>query len=136
MAASKPESTFIKGVHKHLTRTYSEKMNNPWRSGTADVWYSGDKGDLWVEYKFIERIPRSIEIVPNLSPRQRRWLNNRYDDGRNIAVILGTPSGGVIYTDKTWMSPLTSTEMEAQLVPKDEIARWIYNQVGGSKCLL
>lgn len=136
MSATKPENNFIRGVNKHLPRTYAEKMNNPWRAGTADVWYSGSAGDLWVEYKFLERVPRSKEILPDLTPRQRRWLNNRFDEGRNVAVVLGTPMGGVIYRNKEWMNPLTQQEVLARIVSREEIARWIFSQVGASTCPL
>ena len=134
MSTTKPENRFIESVHRHLPRTYAEKMNNPWRAGTADVWYSGDRGDLWIEYKFIERIPRSAEILPDLTPRQKRWLNNRFDEGRNVAVVLGTPTGGVIYRNKEWMRPLDHVTLAGLIVPRDEIARWIFSQVGASKC--
>lgn len=134
MSTIKPENRFIGGVHRHLPRTYAEKMNNPWRAGTADVWYSGDRGDLWIEYKFIERIPRSAEILPDLTPRQKRWLNNRFDEGRNVAVVLGTPTGGVIYRNKEWMRPLDHVTLAGLIVPRDEIARWIFSQVGASRC--
>jgi hypothetical protein len=130
----KPENRFIGSVHRYLPSTYAEKMNNPWRAGTADVWYSGDRGDLWIEYKFIERIPRSAEILPDLTPRQKRWLNNRFDEGRNVAVVLGTPTGGVIYRNKEWMRPLDHVTLSGLIVPRDEIARWIFSQVGASKC--
>lgn len=134
MSTTKPENRFIAGVHKHLPRTYAEKMNNPWRAGTPDVWYSGDRGDLWIEYKFIERIPRSKDILPDLTPRQKRWLNNRFDEGRNVAVVLGTPTGGVIYRDKEWLIPRDQQALTELLVPKDEIARWIFSQVGAARC--
>lgn len=134
MSTTKPENRFIESVHRHLPKTYAEKMNNPWRAGTADVWYSGDRGDLWIEYKFIERIPRSAEILPDLTPRQKRWLNNRFDEGRNVAVVLGTPTGGVIYRNKEWMRPLDHVTLAGLIVPRDEIARWIFSQVGASKC--
>ena len=136
MSTTKPENRFIGSVHRYLPRTYAEKMNNPWRAGTADVWYSGDRGDLWIEYKFIERIPRSTEILPDLTPRQKRWLNNRFDEGRNVAVVLGTPTGGVIYRNKEWMRPLDHVTLAGLIVPRDEIARWIFSQVGASKCQL
>lgn len=136
MSTTKPENRFIESVHRHLPRTYAEKMNNPWRAGTADVWYSGDRGDLWIEYKFIERVPRSAEILPDLTPRQKRWLNNRFDEGRNVAVVLGTPTGGVIYRNKEWMRPLDHVTLAGLIVPRDEIARWIFSQVGASKCQL
>ena len=134
MSTTKPENRFIESVHRHLPRTYAEKMNNPWRAGTADVWYSGDRGDLWIEYKFIERVPRSAEILPDLTPRQKRWLNNRFNEGRNVAVVLGTPTGGVIYRNKEWMRPLDHVTLAGLIVPRDEIARWIFSQVGASKC--
>lgn len=136
MSTTKPENSFIRGVHRYLPKTYAEKMNNPWRAGTADVWYSGSEGDLWVEYKFIERVPRSKEILPDLTPRQRRWLNNRFDEGRNVAVVLGTPKGGVIYRNKEWSVALDQETLMGRIVPRDEIARWIFAQVGASTCPL
>lgn len=130
MSSTKPENQFIKGVHARLARTHCEKMCNPYRSGTPDVYYSGRVGDLWVEYKYITRIPRSAEILPDLTPRQKRWLDSRYSEGRNVAVILGTPTGGVIYRNREWLKPLTFEALNALVVSKDEIARWIYSQVG------
>ena len=136
--STKPESTFIGSVHKKFSgkKPYIEKMYNPLRSGTPDVYYSGDVGDLWVEYKFVPRIPRSAEILPDLTPRQRRWLNDRFAEGRNVAVVLGTPDGGVIYRNKEWNTPLSSTELKARLVPKEGVAQWIKSQVGVSLCQL
>ena len=128
--STKPETRFIGGVHKHLPSTYTEKMSNPWRSGTADVWYSGNKGDLWVEYKFIEKLPRNAEILPDLSPQQLRWLNNRFDEGRNVAVIVGTPTGGVIYREKEWAQPLSRDVFEKRILSRTELAQWIFSQAG------
>lgn len=132
--ASKPETTFIGSVHRLIPQVYAEKMNNPFRAGTADVWYSGELGDLWVEYKFIERIPRSKEILPDLSPRQVRWLGNRFDEGRNVAVVLGTPTGGVVYRSRNWLIPQTDEELKARLMTRAQLAQWILDQVGASKC--
>jgi hypothetical protein len=80
--ARKPENTFIASVHKHLQCTYFEKMNNPYRSGTPDVWYSGDKSDLWAEYKFIQSIPVKVDVRLDLSELQKLWLRRRYEEGR------------------------------------------------------
>lgn len=131
----KPENTFIASVHRLIPSVYAEKMNNPYRGGTADVWYSGSVGDLWVEYKYLERIPRSTKILPDLTPQQARWLNNRYDEGRNVAVVLGTPAGGVIYRDKGWMIESDQTSLLALVRSRPELAQWILNQVG-TKCQL
>lgn len=134
--ASKPETTFIRSIHRFIPTVYAEKMSNPWRGGTADVWYSGDCGDLWVEYKYIAKIPKSESILPDLTAQQEKWLKDRYDDGRNVAVVLGTPSGGVIYRDMDWLRSSDHVVFTKRLVPKKEVAQWIYRQVGASKCLL
>ena len=101
-------------------------MNNPYRSGTADVWYSGPDNDLWVEYKWLPRLPkRHICIVeganPMLSHLQQKWLNALYDERRNVAVVLGTPAGGIILKDKNWMLPFSFDT----LLTKAEVAEWI-----------
>ena len=133
--SQKPENSFIQSVHRKLKeQVYHEKMNNPWRAGTPDVWYSGNLGDLWIEYKYVTKLPISAEIRPDLTPRQSRWLNNRFDEGRNVAVVLGTPDGGVIYRNKEWDKPLSITDIEERLQTREDIARWITNQVGVSKC--
>ena len=136
--STKPETSFIASVHKKfgVSKPYFEKTNNPFRAGTPDVYYSGEAGALWVEYKFIPRIPRSTEILPDLSARQSRWLNDRFAEGRNVAVVLGTPDGAVIYRDLEWCKPLSGTELAARLVSREEVAQWIFSQVGQSKCSL
>jgi len=95
MASTKPENTFIKSVHRHLVDTYAEKMCNPYRAGIPDVWYSGFKRDLWVEYKFLPRTPRGL-ILPNLSGQQKLWIERRKAEGRNVWVIVGMKEGGVV----------------------------------------
>jgi hypothetical protein len=130
--AGKPESGFIRSIHKYLPTVYFEKMANPYRGGTPDVWYSGHLGDLWVEYKFLPSLPRSKEIFPDLSPLQKLWLRRRYGDGRNVAVIVGCPEGAVVYEHLTWERGLTPTDFRARMVPRAEIARWITDTVGGA----
>ena len=128
--AGKPETSFIKSVHRHLKETYYEKMANPYRGGTADVWYSGQEGDLWVEYKYLPAIPRTKEILANLSELQLHWLRNRYLEGRNVAVVVGTPNGGVVLTDRAWEQGLSPDAFRARLISKADIALWILSKVG------
>jgi len=132
--AAKPETTFIRNVHKHLDAlgTYHEKMNNPFLGGTADVWYSGRKGDLWVEYKYIPKTPRSDTILPNLSERQKKWLGDRHNEGRNVVVVLGVGTKAKIYRYGKWLEPQSDTEINEYLITREELAGWIYNQTGSS----
>jgi hypothetical protein len=52
---------------------------------------------LWIEYKYKKiDIPRA-QVVPDLSKLQQRWIKGRQEEGREVWVILGTKTGGVIY---------------------------------------
>lgn len=133
----KPENRFIQGIHRLLTDVYFEKMNNPWRAGTADVWYSGADGDLWVEYKYLPRAPvRNIALLPELTPRQLKWLAERHAEGRRVAVISGYGDSGLIYQNLEWTAPIQAKELKHRAIPKIEIAKWIRNIVGASPCKL
>jgi hypothetical protein len=132
--AVKPENTFIASVNRHLKTTYFEKTNNPFRSGIADVWYSGKQGDLWVEYKYAPSLPKTQLYRPDLSARQIKWLGDRYDEGRNVAVILGLPQGGVVYLHREWEAWALPARLHELTRSRPELAEWIYQQVGYSPC--
>jgi hypothetical protein len=130
----KPENTFISGVHSYMKDVYHEKMNNPFSSGTADVWYSGAKADLWVEYKYIPLIPKTAGIKPNLSERQRIWLLDRYVEGRRVAVVVGCPEGGVLYLPPDFGVVYAPEVFRQQLRSRKQLADWIRDQTGTSPC--
>ena len=106
-------------------------MNNPFRGGTADSWYSGKGGDLWVEYKFLPRVPQRGFITPkrlDLSHLQSQWLRGRYEEGRNVAVIVGTPVGGVIMRNLEWEEEIPVDLFTSRTVTIPDIALWITQQ--------
>ena len=104
--ATKPETTLYTAINKSLPRElHREKMNNPYRGGTPDFFYSGNKADKWVEYKWLPRTPRS-SFVPALSSLQIKWLRERHGEGRNVAVIVGSPTGVMILKALEWESPV------------------------------
>lgn len=123
----KPETQFIQRINRllplrsgdHHSSIHYEKMCNPYRCGIADSWYSGVGGDLWVEWKFIPKVPRSavqnttlqgkgivttlrINAQRLLRPMQTVWLNGRLAEGRNVIVIVGVENGGVILENGEW----------------------------------
>ena len=129
--SAKPEGTFTRGVHKYLPSTvYSVKNNNPYTGGLPDCWYSGNAADLWVEYKFIPKVPVESDIVPDLSALQAEWLRCRHKEGRNVAVIVGCPDGGVILRDLKWEKPIPRAEFVRSIKTRAELAAWIHNEVG------
>ena len=127
----KPETSFTQGVHKHLPPSlHREKMHNPYSSGTADVWYSGAKADLWIEYKFIPKIPvrDHTPVVPDCSALQIKWLHDRYQEGRNVAVIVGSPSGGIVLRDLQWERGCSASEFRKVMLTRKQLADWIQLQ--------
>jgi len=132
--AIKPENQFRTSVHKHLpVELHHEKMNNPYGSGTADDWYSGNKADIWIEYKFLPRIPQRGDIWlcnPNvkqsmLSRLQQKWLHDRHVEGRNVYVLVGCSSGGVIMRSLEWEQPIAGHEFVERIASRKELAGWI-----------
>ena len=100
---------------------------NSMQNGIPDCYFSGDKGDLWAEMKYISTVPKrdTTLIYPNLSELQKKWLNNRYDEGRNTCVILGSPIGCYVFTDKTWTNGITRNHL---VTPRLEVIEWILHQ--------
>jgi hypothetical protein len=130
----KPETTFTGSVHKYLPpegTLHREKMNNPYRGGTADWWYSGFLADLWIEYKFVSRLPTHAEVRPDLSERQAKWLHRRYQEGRNVAVIIGCKTGGIILRALSWEQAIPIEEFRERLIDRPAIAHWIQMQTLG-----
>lgn len=98
-----PENRFIGRIHRRIPKDkpYWEKMHNPYRGGTFDVWYSGKKQDVWIEYKWVDKLPK--HLVPALSELQLQWGKKRHAEGRKLYVIVGSPEGGVIFnTPYSW----------------------------------
>ena len=108
-------------------------MNNEYRGGTADWWYSGTKKDLWIEYKFLPRVPQRGTVwlckpdvkKPDLSRLQQDWLRGRHVEGRNVAVVIGCPSGGVVLRDLEWERAFSATEFVSRIQTRNQLADWI-----------
>lgn len=140
--ATKPENTFREGVHRHLKGkpVHHEKMSNPYSSGTADDWYSGKgqgSSDLWIEYKYIPRQPQrgSVKISKLFSALQLEWLTGRHREGRNVAVIIGSPNGGLILLDEDWgLESVTVEYFNSRVRSRPDLAAWIREQVEGKSC--
>ena len=128
-----PENTFIASVHRHLpAELYSMKNHNQYNGGIADVWYSGAKADLWIEYKFIVVPKRGTTLIdltggktPSLSHLQQHWLRCRHAEGRSVGVLVGTKQGGVWFPGVTWGNPQNSQAFCTQILSRSELAAHI-----------
>lgn len=132
----KPENQFIAGVHKYMPPEkpgffYKVKTHNPYESGIPDCWYSGKKGDLWIEYKYLSKLPKRGDtiIVPALSELQLEWVNGRFDEGRDVRVIVGCKYGGVMFREKEWIDGMPNAEFERRMNSRQGLAACIVHQV-------
>jgi hypothetical protein len=119
------EHSFVRKVHRYLPdEVYKWKINARFVRGVPDAWYSGPGGDLWVEYKYLSRTPAHA-FTPQLSAHQAKWLRERHNEGRQVAVVVGCPQGSVVLTDREW---------ERQVAVPDTwntargVAKWITQQ--------
>lgn len=129
---SGPETNFTNRIRAALkgTNVYSMKLQAGYIAGVPDMWFSGSKSDLWVEMKWDARSAASKKpFEPGLSVLQKQWLNDRLAQGRNVAVITGTPHGALIQVHGTWNSPVATTAFTAALLPVKQVAEWIIKQV-------
>jgi len=126
------ENQFRASIHKHLTpeKPHHEKMHNPFRRGTADDWYSGREGDIWVEYKWVSRLA-SIQADRLLTPLQNHWHEQRHAEGRQVFMIVGFPQGGIIIHPRDYSRRIPVPEVEERLRKRKEIAAWIEFQTMG-----
>ena len=126
------ESTYTRAVAKLLPATvYAWKIASQFANGVPDSWYSGRKADLWVEWKYVHNLPKRI-VHPKLSELQRAWLDARYKEGRNVAAIVGSPQGAIIFTDLKWNQGLPPNDP----LSKHDVATWITDQVDKQPHLL
>lgn len=116
------EHGYVRAINSRISKSvYQLKINLRFRRDVADSYYSGPGGDLWVEYKWLAKTPVNY-FTPDLRPGQRRWLNDRYSEGRCVAVIVGTPDGGMILTNGAWNKKQQSPE---QWLSHAEVVKWI-----------
>ena len=127
---SQQENQFRNSIHRHLNRNliHQEKMHNPFRGGTFDDWYSANPNDLWIEYKYqpkVAAINLATSGSPSLSALQYQWGTQRFHEGRNVAVIVGMPYGGVILKFDEWQKRIPILEVESRILKRKQLAEII-----------
>lgn len=119
------ESKYTASIHKLLPKTiYKWKINDNFQGGVPDAYYSGHGGDLWIEYKYLQKLPKRTDtlIVPQLRSLQIRWLNDRSAEGRNCLVVVGCPDGSYIFNSDTWGEGVTTEVFKNGMVTRQAIA--------------
>lgn len=125
---SNPESRYTRSINDRVKpEIYAWKISDRFTSGVLDCWYSGTGGDLWAEYKWLAQVPKRAPVRPTLSEKQKDWMRERHAEGRNVAVIIGTPDGAVIYPGTSFENPKPASELE--FLTRNALANWIISEV-------
>ncbi len=122
------EHSFIRAVHRQLpVSMYKWKINDNFQGGVADAYYSDKGGDLWIEYKYIAALPKRSEtpVKLGLTGQQTLWLNTRLAEGRNVAVVVGSPQGHRILVDGAWNAPESTSNFIRSAVATKAVAAYI-----------
>ena len=124
------ESSQTYAINKKIKAAgvYALKIQTMNNNGVPDCWYSGNKNYLFAEMKYIVKLPKKSGtlIQPKLSDLQIEWLGERYTEGRNVCVIIGSPDGWCIQTEpQQWENPILKIELSNT---RNEVAEWIIEQ--------
>ena len=128
------EHAYIRSIHSRLRKdapsVYARKINDPYQGGVADAYYS-DSRDMWIEYKYLKALPKraTTRIEPGLSELQKDWLRERHAQGRNVAVIIGSPDGSMILPGITWDATINQADFISSAVDKSQVVAYIKSQV-------
>lgn len=135
------ESSLIAAINRRLPKDFhSQSMTFGSLSfnGTPDRYYDPPGGfDLWVEYKYIDAMPRSkivgcvnAEKRGCYSPLQYDWMLRRYTNslahGRpNVVGIIGLPNRTAVIqtTPAEWREGSSINNA----LPLEDIASWVRN---------
>lgn len=105
------EAQYTASIKKLLPPTvYALKLSLPYTAGVADSWYSGPARDLWVEWKYLQTVPPTVDCRKLCTSLQQAWLRDRHREGRNVAVIVGAKIGAVWFHGLDWENPLARDE--------------------------
>jgi len=123
------EHGFIRSVHRHLPKKGITvwKINDNFRGGVPDAYYSGPKGDIWIEYKYLRQVPKRAGtlIVPSLRPQQIKWLEKEHSFGRQVYCIVGCKSGGHVFEYPDWVNGIPTEFFNKSIRKQKQLAAWI-----------
>lgn len=130
------EHSFIKSVHRRLPpELFKWKIHDTYTGGVPDVMYGGPAGILFVEYKYVPKLPvrESTLIKTTLAPLQINWLNRMVDCGQNAALIVGIEKHALIILGKDWTANISKRYYIEHQLTIPQLCTWIERQctVGG-----
>jgi len=149
--AAKPESRFIDQVNNCLPipgragsrkarelfehPVYYEKISNPYKGGVPDAWYGGTRRDAWIEYKWVEKIPKKgIRATDYLTPLQQYWFESHAEaEHRRHLIVIGTPFGALTILPVNAVDYVGDAGKFHEYDSLSELAALLYRLVNGGE---
>lgn len=130
------ESDYWQKLRKKLKgRVYAWKINASYVKGVPDCWLSGVTQDLWVENKRVsaDQPPPVLDLTDHkkyLTLHQQMWLEERYEEGRHVAVVVFCKAGHLFLQDLEWKEPVSRLSFLEKAVSMDELADQLVEILG------
>lgn len=121
------EHSFIKSIHRHLhPDVHSWKIHDTYTGGVPDAMYTGPKGLLFVEYKYVKSLPKrdTTSIKHSLSALQLQWLE-RMKVSAKAALIVGVGDTCIILVDD-FAANICKTKYIEESISRKDAATFIY----------
>lgn len=129
------ETSFWQSLRKMLVpRIYALKLNLRFIAGVPDCWLSGAHQDLWLELKYLQKIPPIVDPTKLLTVLQQDWIVCRHSEGRFVGVLIGSSAGHVYFPSLSWQVSVTRETFLTQAKKTREIAESLIETLGEVGC--
>ena len=90
------EHSFIRSIHTNISSdVFVWKIADKYQGGVPDTYYSGPSGYMYIEYKYIQNIPKrsTTKVKVTLTELQRSWLHRAQSHNHLAYTVIGSSAG-------------------------------------------
>lgn len=120
------EAQYIQRVHKK-TKCYSWKIHTTMQRGKLDCLYAWGSRHLWIEYKYLNRQPKTINLPKLLSPLQHEEIKTLIHTQQTCFIVVGTPLGGYLFGAS--QHDKCQSTLELTPMPDIRLVRFIHQEL-------
>lgn len=125
------ENTFWQALRKKLVpRVYALKLNLRFAAGVPDCWLSGSEQDLWIELKYLQKLPPVVDPTKLLSALQQEWIKERFDEGRWVGVVIGSSQGHLFFPGLSWQDTVSREQFIQSAKKTGDLAEELIEMLG------
>jgi len=130
------ETSFWQSLRKKLVpRVYALKLNLRFVAGVPDCWLSGSEEDLWLELKYVQKLPPIVDSTKLLTALQQQWLAERYAEGRRVGALIGSSDGHLFFSGLSWQKPISREKWIQTGMTTKEMADFLVERLGDRGCI-